>query len=94
MKRPFYPLTSMCSRVNTTGSLMKIRLDSLLIEAAMMSELTATDTLRPYASFAMRIVAFSVLRNWPRFLYRTKTSLATPTQTKKKKQRGKKGRDI
>uniref|UniRef100_A0A8C3AB52 Uncharacterized protein n=1 Tax=Cyclopterus lumpus TaxID=8103 RepID=A0A8C3AB52_CYCLU len=45
-------LTSMCSRVKITGSLMNTRLDSLLIEAAMMSELTATDTLR----------------NWPRFL--------------------------
>uniref|UniRef100_A0A673CI13 Uncharacterized protein n=1 Tax=Sphaeramia orbicularis TaxID=375764 RepID=A0A673CI13_9TELE len=40
-------LTSMCSRVKTTGSLMNTRLDSLLIEAAMMSELTATDMLRP-----------------------------------------------
>uniref|UniRef100_A0A3Q2Y857 Uncharacterized protein n=1 Tax=Hippocampus comes TaxID=109280 RepID=A0A3Q2Y857_HIPCM len=50
------PLTSMCSRVKTTGSLMKTRLDSLLIEAAMMSELTD------------RLLAFSVLRNCPKFL--------------------------
>uniref|UniRef100_A0A3P9JG51 Uncharacterized protein n=3 Tax=Oryzias TaxID=8089 RepID=A0A3P9JG51_ORYLA len=61
-------LTSMCSKVKITGSLMNTRLDSLLIEAAMMSELTATDTLRPYASFAILMVAFSVLRNWLRFL--------------------------
>uniref|UniRef100_A0A3B4A9Z5 Uncharacterized protein n=1 Tax=Periophthalmus magnuspinnatus TaxID=409849 RepID=A0A3B4A9Z5_9GOBI len=65
MRRLLYALTSMCSRVKTTGSLMKTRLDSLLIEAT---------------SLAILIVAFSVLRNCPRFLYRTKTSLATPTQ--------------
>uniref|UniRef100_A0A3Q3CSB3 Uncharacterized protein n=3 Tax=Pseudocrenilabrinae TaxID=318546 RepID=A0A3Q3CSB3_HAPBU len=41
-------LTSMCSRVKITGSLMNTRLDSLLIEAAMMSELTATETLRAF----------------------------------------------
>uniref|UniRef100_A0A3Q2CGS1 Uncharacterized protein n=1 Tax=Cyprinodon variegatus TaxID=28743 RepID=A0A3Q2CGS1_CYPVA len=40
-------LTSMCCKVKMTGSLIKTRLDSLLIEAAMMSELTATVTLRP-----------------------------------------------
>uniref|UniRef100_A0A8C4I018 Uncharacterized protein n=1 Tax=Dicentrarchus labrax TaxID=13489 RepID=A0A8C4I018_DICLA len=57
-------LTSKCRRVKITGSLMNTRLDSLLIEAAMMSELTATDT------------------NWPRFLYSTKTSLATPVEQK------------
>uniref|UniRef100_A0A8C5C1Z5 Uncharacterized protein n=1 Tax=Gadus morhua TaxID=8049 RepID=A0A8C5C1Z5_GADMO len=61
-------LTSMCSRVKITGSLMNTRLDSLLIEAAMMSEFTRTDALRPYASLAILMVAFSVLRNWPRFL--------------------------
>uniref|UniRef100_A0A3Q3WAN9 Uncharacterized protein n=1 Tax=Mola mola TaxID=94237 RepID=A0A3Q3WAN9_MOLML len=33
-------LTLMCFRVKITGSLMNTRLDSLLIEAAMMSELT------------------------------------------------------
>uniref|UniRef100_A0A3B3DRN4 Uncharacterized protein n=1 Tax=Oryzias melastigma TaxID=30732 RepID=A0A3B3DRN4_ORYME len=65
---PVERLTSMCSKVKITGSLMNTRLDSLLIEAAMMSELTATDTLRPYASFAILMVAFSVLRNWLRFL--------------------------
>uniref|UniRef100_A0A665WB72 Uncharacterized protein n=1 Tax=Echeneis naucrates TaxID=173247 RepID=A0A665WB72_ECHNA len=40
-------LTSMCSRVKITGSLMNTRLDSLLSEAAMMSELTATETNWP-----------------------------------------------
>uniref|UniRef100_A0A3Q2NUT0 Uncharacterized protein n=1 Tax=Fundulus heteroclitus TaxID=8078 RepID=A0A3Q2NUT0_FUNHE len=40
-------LTSMCCKVKMTGSLINTRLDSLLIEAAMMSELTATVTLRP-----------------------------------------------
>uniref|UniRef100_A0A8C5HEA4 Uncharacterized protein n=1 Tax=Gouania willdenowi TaxID=441366 RepID=A0A8C5HEA4_GOUWI len=44
-------LTSMCSRVKITGSLMNTRLDSLLIEAAMMSELTATETLRNWLKF-------------------------------------------
>uniref|UniRef100_A0A3B3W2I7 Uncharacterized protein n=1 Tax=Poecilia latipinna TaxID=48699 RepID=A0A3B3W2I7_9TELE len=41
-------LTSMCCKVKMTGSLINTRLDSLLIEAAMMSELTATVTLRPF----------------------------------------------
>uniref|UniRef100_A0A3P9PGG0 Uncharacterized protein n=1 Tax=Poecilia reticulata TaxID=8081 RepID=A0A3P9PGG0_POERE len=41
-------LTSMCCKVKMTGSLINTRLDSLLIEAAMMSELTATVTFRPF----------------------------------------------
>uniref|UniRef100_A0A3Q0S605 Uncharacterized protein n=1 Tax=Amphilophus citrinellus TaxID=61819 RepID=A0A3Q0S605_AMPCI len=41
-------LTSMCSRVKITGSLMNTRLDSLLIEAAMMSELTWAEALLQY----------------------------------------------
>uniref|UniRef100_A0A8C7LA35 Uncharacterized protein n=1 Tax=Oncorhynchus kisutch TaxID=8019 RepID=A0A8C7LA35_ONCKI len=61
-------LTSMCSRVKITGSVMNTRLDSLLMEAAMMSEFTATDTF--------------LLRNCPRFLYITNTSLATPEERK------------
>lgn len=83
-------LTSMCSRVKITGSVMKTRLDSLLIEAAMTSEFTATERLRPFASLPSLIVAFSVLRNWPRFLYRAKTSLATPIKEMRQKKPQKK----
>uniref|UniRef100_A0A8B9JTZ7 Uncharacterized protein n=1 Tax=Astyanax mexicanus TaxID=7994 RepID=A0A8B9JTZ7_ASTMX len=78
-------LTSMCSSVKITGSVMKTRLDSLLIEAAMTSEFTATERLRPFPSLASLIVAFSVLRNWPKFLYRAKTNFATPVKTKETK---------
>lgn len=52
----------------------------------MMSELTATDTLRPYASLAILMVAFSAVRNWLRFLYSTKTSLATPAVVKEQEE--------
>uniref|UniRef100_A0A671PAW4 Uncharacterized protein n=1 Tax=Sinocyclocheilus anshuiensis TaxID=1608454 RepID=A0A671PAW4_9TELE len=58
----------MCSRVKITGSDINTRLDSLFIEAAMTSEFTDTERLRPLASWPSFIVAFSVLRNCPRFL--------------------------
>uniref|UniRef100_A0A671QWD2 Uncharacterized protein n=1 Tax=Sinocyclocheilus anshuiensis TaxID=1608454 RepID=A0A671QWD2_9TELE len=54
--------------VKITGSDINTRLDSLFIEAAMTSEFTATERLRPLASWPSFIVAFSVLRNCPRFL--------------------------
>uniref|UniRef100_A0A8C7QXF6 Uncharacterized protein n=4 Tax=Salmoninae TaxID=504568 RepID=A0A8C7QXF6_ONCMY len=58
-------LTSRCSRVKMTGSDTNTRLDSLVMEAARMCELTVrSERLRP----PPRSVAFSVLRNWPRCL--------------------------
>ena len=59
-------LTSRCSRVKTTGSETKTRLDSLLMEAEMMCEFTATAWLSlpsPSTSRSILMVAFSVLRN-------------------------------
>uniref|UniRef100_A0A8C9S5L4 Uncharacterized protein n=1 Tax=Scleropages formosus TaxID=113540 RepID=A0A8C9S5L4_SCLFO len=58
----------MCSRVKITGLLTNTRLDSLLIEAAIMSEFTATEWFRPLTSLPNLMVAFSVLRNCPRRL--------------------------
>uniref|UniRef100_A0AAY4ENA3 Uncharacterized protein n=1 Tax=Denticeps clupeoides TaxID=299321 RepID=A0AAY4ENA3_9TELE len=65
---PLGKLTSMCSRVKITGSDKNTRLDSLLMDAAMTSEFTATERLCALASFPSLMVAFSVLRNCPRFL--------------------------
>uniref|UniRef100_A0A3B3QJC1 Uncharacterized protein n=1 Tax=Paramormyrops kingsleyae TaxID=1676925 RepID=A0A3B3QJC1_9TELE len=61
-------LTSMCSRVKITGSVINTRLDSLLIEAEIICEFTATEWFCLLASLPNLIVAFSVLRNCPRFL--------------------------
>uniref|UniRef100_A0A8C8MJX8 Uncharacterized protein n=1 Tax=Oncorhynchus tshawytscha TaxID=74940 RepID=A0A8C8MJX8_ONCTS len=59
-------LTSRCSRVKMTGSDTNTRLDSLVMEAARMCELTVrSERLRPPPP---RRVAFSVLRNRPRCL--------------------------
>uniref|UniRef100_A0A673H8J3 Uncharacterized protein n=2 Tax=Sinocyclocheilus TaxID=75365 RepID=A0A673H8J3_9TELE len=59
---------TLLNAVKITGSDINTRLDSLFIEAAMTSEFTATERLRPLASWPSFIVAFSVLRNCPRFL--------------------------
>uniref|UniRef100_A0A8C2GNL3 Uncharacterized protein n=1 Tax=Cyprinus carpio TaxID=7962 RepID=A0A8C2GNL3_CYPCA len=59
---------TLLNAVKITGSDINTRLDSLFIEAAMTSEFTATEKLRPLASWSSFIVAFSVLRNCPRFL--------------------------
>uniref|UniRef100_A0A6I8SV25 Uncharacterized protein n=1 Tax=Xenopus tropicalis TaxID=8364 RepID=A0A6I8SV25_XENTR len=58
----------MCSRVKNTGSVRYTRLDSLFIEAAITWEFTAIVVFRPAKSAPSFIVAFSVLRNWPRLL--------------------------
>ncbi|KAJ0011544.1 hypothetical protein NQD34_012519, partial [Periophthalmus magnuspinnatus] len=75
-------LTSRCSRVKITGSAVNTRLDSLVMEADRMWELTVSERLRRLGSPGPRSVAFSVLKNCPRCLYRTKTSLATPAPKK------------
>uniref|UniRef100_A0A3B4E681 Uncharacterized protein n=1 Tax=Pygocentrus nattereri TaxID=42514 RepID=A0A3B4E681_PYGNA len=73
-----FTLTSRCSRVKTTGSDTKTRLDSLLMEADRIWELTVRVWfLTPPSPTSLR-VAFSVVKKWPRCLYNTKTSFATP----------------
>ncbi|KAG9274602.1 hypothetical protein AMEX_G11560 [Astyanax mexicanus] len=75
-------LTSRCSRVKMTGSDTKTRLDSLLMEADRMWELTVRVWfLTPPSPTSLR-VAFSVVKKRPRCLYSTKTSLATPAAQK------------
>uniref|UniRef100_A0A8C1RR57 Uncharacterized protein n=1 Tax=Cyprinus carpio TaxID=7962 RepID=A0A8C1RR57_CYPCA len=59
---------TLLNAVKITGSDINTRLDSLFMEAAMTSEFTAMERLRPLASWPSFIVAFSVLRNCPRFL--------------------------
>ncbi len=61
-------LTSRCSSVKITGSATNTRLDSLVIEADRMWELTVRERLRLLRSPIPLSVAFSVLRNWPRCL--------------------------
>uniref|UniRef100_A0A672ZCI0 Uncharacterized protein n=1 Tax=Sphaeramia orbicularis TaxID=375764 RepID=A0A672ZCI0_9TELE len=59
----FQRLTSRCSSVKITGSATNTRLDSLVIEADRMWELTVRERLRLFRSPIPRSVAFSVLRN-------------------------------
>lgn len=61
-------LTSRCSSVKITGSATNTRLDSFVIEADRMWELTVRERLCLFRSPIPRNVAFSVLRNWPRCL--------------------------
>uniref|UniRef100_A0A8D3BDX4 Uncharacterized protein n=1 Tax=Scophthalmus maximus TaxID=52904 RepID=A0A8D3BDX4_SCOMX len=61
-------LTSRCSSVKITGSATNTRLDSLVIDAERMWELTVRERLRLLRSPIPLSVAFSVLRNWPRCL--------------------------
>lgn len=61
-------LTSRCSSVKITGSATNTRLDSLVMEADRMWELTVSERLRLLMSPIPLSVAFSVLRNWPRCL--------------------------
>uniref|UniRef100_A0AAY4AFW7 Uncharacterized protein n=1 Tax=Denticeps clupeoides TaxID=299321 RepID=A0AAY4AFW7_9TELE len=61
-------LTSRCSRVKTMGSDTKTRLDSLLMEAERMCELTVSVRFWPPTSVLSFMVAFSTVRNWPRCL--------------------------
>uniref|UniRef100_A0A3B3UNL7 Uncharacterized protein n=1 Tax=Poecilia latipinna TaxID=48699 RepID=A0A3B3UNL7_9TELE len=61
-------LTSRCSRVKTTGSATNTRLDSFVMEADRMWELTVRERLCLFRSPIPLSVAFSVLRNWPRCL--------------------------
>uniref|UniRef100_A0A8C4IMC4 Uncharacterized protein n=1 Tax=Dicentrarchus labrax TaxID=13489 RepID=A0A8C4IMC4_DICLA len=56
-------LTSRCSSVKITGSATNTRLDSLVIEADRMWELTVRERLRLFGSPIPLSVAFSVLRN-------------------------------
>uniref|UniRef100_A0A7N6B358 Uncharacterized protein n=1 Tax=Anabas testudineus TaxID=64144 RepID=A0A7N6B358_ANATE len=56
-------LTSRCSSVKITGSATNTRLDSLVIEAERMWELTVRERLRLFCSPTPLSVAFSVLRN-------------------------------
>uniref|UniRef100_A0A8C6SHP6 Uncharacterized protein n=1 Tax=Neogobius melanostomus TaxID=47308 RepID=A0A8C6SHP6_9GOBI len=56
-------LTSRCSSVKITGSAVNTRLDSLVMEADRMWELTVRERLRLLGSPSPRSVAFSVLRN-------------------------------
>ncbi|MFT7799013.1 hypothetical protein AGIG_G3286 [Arapaima gigas] len=60
--------------VNTTGSVRNTLLDSLLMEAAMTWELTASPRPPAFGSTSILTVAFSVDRKVPRFLYSTKTT--------------------
>uniref|UniRef100_A0A3P9NX83 Uncharacterized protein n=1 Tax=Poecilia reticulata TaxID=8081 RepID=A0A3P9NX83_POERE len=57
-----------CSRVKTTGSATNTRLDSFVMEADRMWELTVRERLCLFRSPIPLSVAFSVLRNWPRCL--------------------------
>uniref|UniRef100_A0A3B4GCC7 Uncharacterized protein n=2 Tax=Haplochromini TaxID=319058 RepID=A0A3B4GCC7_9CICH len=56
-------LTSRCSSVKITGSATNTRLDSFVIEADRMWELTVRERLCLFRSPIPRNVAFSVLRN-------------------------------
>lgn len=56
-------LTSRCSSVKITGSATNTRLDSLVIEADRMWELTVSERLCLFMSPSPLSVAFSVLRN-------------------------------
>uniref|UniRef100_A0A3Q2PI65 Uncharacterized protein n=1 Tax=Fundulus heteroclitus TaxID=8078 RepID=A0A3Q2PI65_FUNHE len=56
-------LTSRCSRVKTTGSATNTRLDSFVMEADRMWELTVRERLCLFRSPIPLSVAFSVLRN-------------------------------
>uniref|UniRef100_A0A8C3B401 Uncharacterized protein n=1 Tax=Cyclopterus lumpus TaxID=8103 RepID=A0A8C3B401_CYCLU len=56
-------LTSRCSSVKMTGSATNTRLDSLVMEADRMWELTVRERLRLFGSPMPLRVAFSVLRN-------------------------------
>lgn len=88
--------------MKTTGSVRKTLLDSLLMEAAMMCELTASRFLSCHGpSASIFTVAFSVDRKEPKFLYITNTTLTCPAKRretnekmnrnkKKKKQMGRK----
>lgn len=65
--------------MKTTGSETKMRLDSLLMEADRMWELTVSVWfLTTPPSLTSLRVAFSVVKKCPRCLYSTKTSFATP----------------
>uniref|UniRef100_A0A8C9SHI9 Reverse transcriptase domain-containing protein n=1 Tax=Scleropages formosus TaxID=113540 RepID=A0A8C9SHI9_SCLFO len=67
-------LTCRCLIVNTTGSVRNTRLDSLLMEAAITWELTARPRPPEPGSTSILMVAFSVDRKKPKFLYSTKTT--------------------
>uniref|UniRef100_A0A3Q1C1Y4 Secreted protein n=1 Tax=Amphiprion ocellaris TaxID=80972 RepID=A0A3Q1C1Y4_AMPOC len=56
-------LTSRCSSVKITGSATNTRLDSFVIEADRMWELTVRERLCLFRSPIPLSVAFSVLRN-------------------------------
>uniref|UniRef100_A0A3B3BIQ4 Uncharacterized protein n=1 Tax=Oryzias melastigma TaxID=30732 RepID=A0A3B3BIQ4_ORYME len=65
----FESITCRCLSVKTTGSVRNTRFDSLLIEAASTSELTARRFLSWFdPSSSIFTVAFSVDRKAPRFL--------------------------
>lgn len=73
--------TLRCLSVKTTGSVRKTLLDSLLMEAAMMCELTASRFLSCHGpSASIFTVAFSVDRKEPKFLYITNTTLTCPAK--------------
>lgn len=71
--------TFRCLSVKTTGSVRNTLLDSLLIEAAIIWELTASRFLSCLGpSTSIFTVAFSVDRKDPKFLYITNTTLTCP----------------
>uniref|UniRef100_A0A8C5Q760 Uncharacterized protein n=1 Tax=Leptobrachium leishanense TaxID=445787 RepID=A0A8C5Q760_9ANUR len=80
MTLPFSPwgVTCRCGSVNITGSIKKTLLDSLLIEAAMICEFTTSECPVEPLSPPIRTVEFSVDKNRPRLLYKTKTTFTTP----------------
>uniref|UniRef100_A0A8C4TIC3 Uncharacterized protein n=1 Tax=Erpetoichthys calabaricus TaxID=27687 RepID=A0A8C4TIC3_ERPCA len=57
-----------CCSVNRTGSVRKTRLDSLLMEAEMICELTTRPLVGFPLSRSILTVAFSVDKKLPRFL--------------------------
>lgn len=72
-------VTLRCLSVKTTGSVRNTRLDSLLMEAAMTCELTASRLVPCRGpSPSILTVAFSVDRKEPKFLYITNTTLTWP----------------
>uniref|UniRef100_A0A8C7ZID4 Uncharacterized protein n=1 Tax=Oryzias sinensis TaxID=183150 RepID=A0A8C7ZID4_9TELE len=91
--KKFESITRRCLSVKTTGSVRNTRLDSLLIEAASTSELTAKRFLSWFdPSSSIFTVAFSVDRKSPRFLYRMKTTFTCPEKwTKNREIRGNSG---
>lgn len=64
--------------MKTTGSETKMRLDSLLMDADRMWELTVSVWFLTPPSLTSLRVAFSMVKKRPRCLYSTKTSFATP----------------